>query len=188
MVRARILLAAGAIALGTGVASAQSVKTDFDPSVNFSEFKTYFYAKTDPIPSNELQNQRVLAAIDHWLTAKGWTKAPEGQADLAIVPNVSTQEQKSLDTFYSGGMGGWGYGGWYGGGAGMGTATTTVNTYVNGTMVVDIFNAKTKKLVWRGIATATVSDDPKKNAEKIQKAAEKMFKKKFPPGVEAKTN
>jgi len=32
------------------------------------------------------------------------------------------------------------------------------------------------------IGTDSVSSDPKKNADKIQKAAEKMFKKKFPPG------
>jgi len=90
------------------------------------------------------------------------------------------RESKSLDTFYSGGMGGWGYyGGW---GGGMGTAQTRVNTYVEGTMVIDLFDAKTKKLVWRGIGTDSVSSDPKKNADKIQKAAEKMFKKKFPPG------
>jgi hypothetical protein len=53
-------------------------------------------------------------------------------------------------------------------------------------MVVDLFDAKTKKLVWRGIARDTLSTNPKKNAEKITKATEKMFKKKFPPGVPEK--
>jgi hypothetical protein len=184
MSASRYFLTAIIVAVSTSAVLAQKVKTDFDRSVNFSSFKTYFWAKTDPIPTNELMNQRVIAAIDQWLTAKGWTKVPQGQADVAVVASVATQESKSLDTFYSGGMGGWGYYGW--GGMG-GTATTTVHTYVDGTMVVDLFDAKTKKLVWRGIATDSVSNDPKKNAEKIRKAAEKMFKKNFPPGV-ATTN
>jgi hypothetical protein len=58
-----------------------------------------------------------------------------------------------------------------------------VNTYTQGTLVIDLFEKNSKKLMWRGTATDTISDDPKKNAEKIQKATEKMFKKNFPPGV-----
>jgi hypothetical protein len=50
-------------------------------------------------------------------------------------------------------------------------------------MVIDLFDAASKKLVWRGIAKDTLSDKPQNNAKKIDKAAEKMFKdkKKFPP-------
>jgi hypothetical protein len=173
-----------AVALGATAAQAQDVKTDFDPAANFAAYKTYFWAKTDPVPGNDIANSRVLAAVDQWFAQKGWTKVPEGQADLAVIANVSTAERKSLDTFYSGGYGGYGYGGW--GMGGMGTSTTQVNTYTDGTMVVDLFDAKTKKLVWRGIARDTLSTNPKKNAEKITKAAEKMFKKKFPPGVPEK--
>jgi Domain of unknown function (DUF4136) len=73
----------------------------------------------------------------------------------------------------------WGYrGGW----GGVGSATTTVSTYVTGTMVLDLYEAANKKLLWRGIATDTLSDNPQKNAKKIEEAAEKMFKK-FPPEV-----
>jgi hypothetical protein len=165
-------------------ASAQSVKTDFDPSVNFGEIKSYFWVKTDPIPNNDLQNGRVVAAIDQWLGSKGWKKNSTPQGDIAVIVNISTAERKSLDTFYSGFGGGYGYyGGWHGG---MGSSTTSVQTYTDGTMVVDLFNAQTRKLVWRGIATDTLSKDPKKNANKINKAAEKMFKKDFPPGMAEK--
>jgi hypothetical protein len=53
-------------------------------------------------------------------------------------------------------------------------------------MVVDLFDAKTKRLVWRGIATDTISSDPQKNAMKIEKAVEKMFKK-FPPAMKVRS-
>ncbi len=63
----------------------------------------------------------------------------------------------------------------------MSTAHTTVHEYRVGTLVVDIFDAKSKALVFRGIAQDELSDKPEKNQKKAQKAAEKMFKD-FPPG------
>jgi hypothetical protein len=67
----------------------------------------------------------------------------------------------------------------------MGTATTTVSEYQVGTLVVDVFDAKSKSLMWRGIAQDEVSDDPKKNIDKIEKASDKMFMD-FPPGTAKK--
>src|SRR5687768_9712730 len=161
-------------------ASAQKVKTDFDPAVNFASVKTYYWAKTDPIPGNDLVNQRIVSAVDYWLTSKGWTKVADEQADIAVAAHVATQQSQSVSTFYDGmGYGPWGYGGW-----GTGMSTTYVDTVTEGTLIVDLFNGQTKKLAWRGKATDTVSDDPKKNAKTIQKALEKMFKSKFPPGAQ----
>ena len=61
-----------------------------------------------------------------------------------------------------------------------GGATTTVETYTDGTIVVDLFDAKTKKLAWRGVATKEISNKPEKVSEQIEKAIEKVFKN-FPP-------
>jgi len=63
----------------------------------------------------------------------------------------------------------------------MGTATTTTSEYLVGTLVVDIFDAKSKQLMFRGTATDEISDKPEKNIKKIAKAADKLFKD-FPPG------
>jgi hypothetical protein len=83
-----------------------------------------------------------------------------------------------------GGYGGYGYRGW-GGMGGMGTATTTTSEYLVGTLVVDIFDAKTKGLMFRGTASDEISDKPEKNIKKVQKVADKMFKD-FPPGSKEK--
>ena len=171
MLRARALYVAVALVIGSGVSWAQSVHTDFDPSANFASFRTYYWAKTDPVPGNDILNDRIMAEVDAGMARRGWTKAPEGQADLAVVANVSTHEQQKLETFYPG-WGGWGWGGW-------GPPEAIVRTYLKGTLVVDLFNAKTKKLVWRGVATDTVSDNPAKNAERINKSIDRMFGKKF---------
>jgi hypothetical protein len=113
------------------------------------------------------------------LTEKGWKLAPEGQADAQVMVHGASQVKKDLNTFYSG-MGGYGYRGW-GGMGGTGTATTTVSEYTVGTLVVDIFDAKSKNLLWRGIAQDELSDKPDKNIKKLGKASDKMFKD-FPPG------
>ena len=63
---------------------------------------------------------------------------------------------------------------------GMGSSTSTVRTYTTGTLVLDMWDASAKKLVWRGVASDTVSDDPAKNAKKIDQVARKMFER-YPP-------
>ena len=161
-----------ALVIGPAAAWAQDVHTSYSPSVNFSSFQTYYWAKADALPGHDIVNQQIMAAVDQGMAEHGWTKAPEGQADLAVVANVSTQQRQQLETFYGGGWGGWGWGGW-------GPATTTVRTYLEGTLVVDLFDAATHQLVWRGVATDTVSYKPEKNAEHIDKAVEKMFGDKF---------
>ena len=112
------------------------------------------------------------------MQAKGWTLADSG--DVALVANVSTSQQQSLDTFYTGGpMVGWGWRGW--GGMGMGSATTTVRNYTVGTLVVDMFDAKTQQAVWRGVASDTISSSPEKMNKILNRDLDKMFAK-FPPG------
>ena len=51
-----------------------------------------------------------------------------------------------------------------------------------GTLVVDLYDAHTRQMVWRGVATDSVSDKPQKNTPRINKALQKMFAK-YPPGV-----
>ena len=161
---------------------AQDVKTDFDKTYDFTKLKT-FYAKLGTPWGNPLSEKRVMADISDALVAKGWKVAPEPVADAEVIVHGATDLKKSLNTFYSGMGGGWGYGGY--GGGGMATGTTTVSEYRVGTLVVDIFDAKTKNLVFRGTASDELSDKPEKNQKKSTKAAEKMFKD-FPPGSKKK--
>ena len=45
--------------------------------------------------------------------------------------------------------------------------------------MIDLFDAKTKQAIFRGLATDTLSDKPKKNEDKLNKSVEKIFTK-FP--------
>ena len=161
---------------------AQDVKTDFDKSANFGAIKT-FSIKIGTSWNNQISEKRIMDEVAQTLTEKGWTKVEENP-DALVLLHGATEKQKNLNTFYSGGYGGYGYRGW-GGMGGMGTATTTVSEYLVGTLVVDIFDAKTKALLFRGTASDEISDKPEKNVKKVQKAADKMFKD-FPPGSKEK--
>ena len=111
MLRARALYVAVTLVLGAGVASAQTVHTDHDPSVNFSSYRTYYWAKTDPVQGNEILNERIMWDVDAGMARRGWTRAPADRADLAVVANVTTQAQQKLENFYTG-WGGWSWAGW----------------------------------------------------------------------------
>lgn len=178
----RKLSLVAALALASTAAFAQDVKTDYDHAANFAAIKT-FQAKIATGWGNQISEKRVLDEFTQALTEKGW-KSVDANPDAVVLLHGATEKQKSLNTFYSGGYGGYGYRGW-GGMGGMGTATTTTSEFLVGTLVVDIYDAKTKSLMFRGTATDELSDKPEKNQKKLQKASDKMFKD-FPPGSKDK--
>ena len=165
------MLAGLALAVAGG-AWAQDVKVDFDKTANFGAIKT-FSVKIGTSWGNPFGEKRVTDDVTGALVAKGWTLAPEDKADAQVVLHGASQTKHSLNTYYSG-MGGYRWGG-------MGTSTTTQTEYVVGTLLVDIFDAKGKNLIWRGIAQDEASNSTEKNIKKVAKATEKLFKD-FPPG------
>lgn len=176
----RFAMVVMAALVGTA-AFGQDVKVDFDKAADFSKIKT-FQVKIGTSWGNSISEQRFITQFEKTLSSKGWTKV-ESNPNALVVLHGATAVKKSLNTFYSdmGGYGGYGYRGGWGGGMSMGSATTTESEFTVGTLVVDIFDASTKKLMFRGTASDEISDKPEKNQKKIAKAAEKMFKN-FPPG------
>jgi Domain of unknown function (DUF4136) len=165
----------GAMFLLAGMASAQQVKTDYDRSANFAQYKTYSWqnVKTkDPLDVDRIKN-----AVNAALAAKGWSQVDSG-GDASIVAVEITRDQQTLNTFYDGMGGGWGWRRF--GGGGFGEATTTTETYTVGTVVVDLFDTKTKQLIWRASSSDTLSNNSDKNIKNLDKGVEKMFQH-FPP-------
>ena len=159
-----------------GRSSAQQVKTDYDRSADFSQYKTYSWehVKTqDPLYVDRIKN-----SVNAVLAARGWTQVDSG-GDVSIVAMEITRAQQTLNTFYNGFGGGWGWRRF--GGGGFGEATTTTETYKVGTLVIDLFDTKTKKLLWRGTSSGTLSNNSDKNIKNLDKEVEKLFKQ-FPPG------
>ena len=152
---------------------AEQVKTDYDRSASFGQYKTYSWQNVNT--RDPLMVDRIKSAVNAALAPKGWTEVPSG-GDAAIVAIETTHDQQTLDTFYDGFGGGWRWRGF----GGFGDATTTVETYKVGTLIVDIFDTNSKKLIWRGSASDTLSNNSDKNIKELDKSMEKMFNH-FPP-------
>jgi hypothetical protein len=175
--KSKSLLALLALGFAVGCAT-MKVNTDYAREADFSKYKTFAYTdmENNIEDTNPLGHRRIVEGIRREMLGKGLQETGSNP-DLYVTYYGEDKEQVSLDTTSFG----YGYGpGWYWGG-GMGTTTTQVRTYTQGTLIVDIWDAKAKQLVWRGVASDTISDNPEKNIAKLNKALAKMFER-YPPG------
>lgn len=175
-------LVLGAVLALPGVAAAQKVATNYDTSVDFSKYKTYHWVDiTGASYPNQLQDLMIRNAIDSTLKLKGLVRQDSGSVTLYVGYQLTTTQQKQLNTYGTGG-GAWGGGGRWGGMGGM--STTTESTITDGTLAVDLYDPAMQQLVWQSTAAETIN--PSSNAQKNQantlKAVEKMFKD-YPPGA-----
>jgi hypothetical protein len=160
-----------ACTLLASVAFAQEVTTDYDHTVDFLKYRTFMWIK-EPTPDNPLMKQRIIDAVNAQLRARG-LKLVTNDADLGVSANTATTEQQTLQSFYDGFVG-WGWDRYWG------PVTTVVDTYQVGTLVVDLFDTRTKQVNWWASATDTISHKSEKNVKRLNRAVEKMFKD-FPP-------
>jgi hypothetical protein len=176
-IQRRIWFSVAIAILSATISLAEQVKTDYDRNADFSRYKTYSWENVHT--QNPLWIDRIKAAVNSALAAKGWTEV-QSSGDVSIVAMEMTKDHRTLNTYYDNFGGGWGWR-WGGGfGDGFGTSTTTEETYKVGTLVVDLFATNTKKLIWRGSASDTLSDKSEKNIKNLDKGVQKMFDH-FPP-------
>jgi hypothetical protein len=169
----RVIVLIGLALFLANASFAQQVKTDYDRAAHFSQYKTYSWEKVQtPDP---LWVDRVKAAVDAALAAKGWTQVESG-GDISIVAIEINRDHQTLNTYYDDFGGGRRWRGF----GGFGESTTTSDTYTVGTLVVDLFDAKTKNLVWRGVSSGMLSNKSDKNIENLNKGVQKLFQH-FPP-------
>lgn len=165
----KITLYAMLVSLLSAVTLAQTVYVDYNHNVDFTKFKTYAWGQN--ANPNAIQDSILMQSaqqeIESQLTAKGLQKVQESQnPDLIVVTSSGLKQQTSYNE--------WGTGGWAWGG---GMASITPETTNVGTLVVDLYDANGKKMVWRGISQGALSTKGEKNEKKLSKAIDKMFKK-----------
>ena len=169
----RILAGAALCLLLSTTAFAQKVSINADRSANFASYHTYMW-EAGPNPAHGLWDQRIVAAVDKQLQAKGLTKVASNP-DLWVVYSNSIKDEKSVA--------GAGYGlgptwGW--GNSGANAAVNTTFVFKIGTLVVEMADTKDKQLVWRGSVSDTINDNSNKNIKNLDKAVAKLFKG-YPP-------
>ena len=162
--KTKLALCAMIVCITSAVAAGQQVSVNYNHSQSFSPFHTYAWGSNN---ANQIQNS-ILAQvaqqdIEAALQGKGLQKVQESQKpDLILTANGGMRQQTSYSAWGMRGIGG-----------GMGGITPQQN--VEATLIVDLYNASTQSLVWRGIAQDTLSNNGNKNQQLVQKAIQKMF-------------
>jgi Domain of unknown function (DUF4136) len=165
------LLSFGFLVFSTVLVAAQEVvETVRNPSFDFSQFQTFAVKIGTPWgdPSSEAAAKD---AITKRLEKKGWKVADEGSSDALVVVHGASQTKHNFRSFYEATP----TVGWQNVGA-PALANSNKYEYKPGTLVVDILDAKTKRVVFRGAAPDQLSSSSEKTAKNIDKSAKQMFK------------
>jgi hypothetical protein len=144
---------------------AQDVSVNYNHSQDFTQYHTYAWENNNPNQiANSILAQVAKSDIEAALQAKGLTKVDlTANPDLILLGSGGLKQQTSYSAWGMRGIGG-----------GMGGITPEQST--EGTMIVDLYDAKQKVLVWRGIAQGTLSNNGDKNQKLVGNAVKKMFK------------
>jgi hypothetical protein len=152
IMKTKFVLCAMLVCIASTIAVGQQVSVNYNHGQDFSQFHTYAWGSNN---ANQIQNS-ILAQvaqqdIDSALQGKGLQKVQESQKpDLILTVNGGMKQQTSYTAWGMRGIGG-----------GMGGISPQQN--VEGTLIVDLYDAKNQSLVWRGIGQDTLSNNGNKN-------------------------
>ena len=177
--------------LAVSACSSVKFKADYDGDVDFTQHKTLSYygwtEESDKILTR-FEKERIEQAFGEEFEKRGFTLAErDGDIIVSLFIVVDMKKGATAYTNHYGGGGPYGYYGGYGYGAGwgwgMGQSTTTYNEYdyFVGTLVCDVFDSKTKRLIWQGVVSGEIDDNPKtreRNTPRVVKELMKRYPKK----------
>jgi hypothetical protein len=187
----RRLLAVAALATLTACFSVQ-VNHDFNPKADFAALQTFDWMpesdhQSDSSAADDLRERRFRTATEAYLTEKGFRKVTSG-ADFVVGYHLTVENEvdfQTVNTYWGprwdyGGMYPDYYGGYYGGG--MAPTRSTARGYLQGTLIIDIFDVESEELVWRGVGEAQMEPDwtPQERDQNSRKAVRAILAA-FPP-------
>lgn len=162
-------------------AAAQKVYVDYDPTADIDSYRTFAWGETPEASlsdTNPFIHSRIKNTIEYHLTKGGMIEDTESPDLYVTYYGGVTEEVSFMTTSVSYGYGygpSWYWDPYWGGMSGM--TTTTPIVHEAGTLVIDIWDAKTENLVWRGTLSGTIPDDPRKMSKKVEDGIEKIVTK-----------
>ncbi len=191
-IRSGAILAAGvAVAIGLPLAaSAQQIRANWSKDAPFAQYRTYEWVPSEAT-NHPFYRQYVGEYVNYALTKKKHLRQVTAaqNPDLYVTYHFTTRDVMDWDTYGYGfgpGWGGWGWGGgWggWGGWGGMNYSQTRPSPRVMGYLTIDLIDAHTRKIVWRGEA---VQDDVTKSGDAEEKqVAHSVYKMldRYPPKI-----
>jgi len=149
-----------------GCAPTPKIGYDFDRSTDFSAYHTYAWMSGDQEKTGDRRadssavDMRIRIAVGTQLRLKGYQTLPEGTPDFFVAYHVGLKDSSpSISTqYYSDGMAGHAFSHSADSRSASGAAPSLNETasYLTGSLLIDVIDAGTKKLVWRGTAAGEV--------------------------------
>ncbi|WP_428737691.1 DUF4136 domain-containing protein [Sulfurimonas sp.] len=158
--------------------STVDVNVDYDQQYKFLEVDCFAVEHETKQGESTLVNDRITTAIKQQITQKGYQNT--STAGLVFNYFYKAQDKKDFQTSYGLGTG-FGRLGW---GGGMMVSTTDTYEYTEGTLVIDALDAKTKKIVWRGVGVLELREQktPQEKTEYVNSIVAKILEK-FPSKI-----
>lgn len=161
----RMRLFAGCLlTVALAACSSVSVQTDYDHTVDFSQYKTFGWAQYNPDATLSLNESTFRNSVKAALEAKG-LKYDQENADLLVMYTYSQQQQTDIT---SDGWGGWGWGG------------MDVWQYEQGNLLIGLIDPNKKQVVWRGTGQAVLPDSGVASQQQVTQAVDQIFAS-YPP-------
>lgn len=159
-----------------GCAPTIAVSSHVEHGLNFSTYRSFAWGPADALPTGDPRldkdpyfKDHVQGAVERVLAARGITLASSGTPDLLIHYHANIRERFDIDRIDRAH-------GYY---DAQRSAPATI-TYEAGTLVLDVIDARTKRLIWRGWAQHSVEDmlhDPDRMASTIGQAVTRMLQR-----------
>ena len=160
--------------------SSLKVSTDYDKSVDFTKYKTFglYNPENQNQAISQMNQNRIVEAIKSEMTKRGYVE-DTASPDLLVNSTTVFKDKvavSSTNTYMYGGM----YRP-YGWGPGVSNTNNDVRHYKDGSLIIDIVEASSKKLLWQGTGNKDI-DGPIKDPDTNIPKAIAMIMSDFPPG------
>lgn len=183
------LVALPALWMASSCGPSLKVSSDYDRNIDLHGYRTFalYKAPDSLITVSRLNRDRIIHAVTAEMTGKGFCEA-DSDPDLLVNPVAIVKNKVSV----SANSNYYGYGGYYrpyawGAGYGGYSATSSeVGQYKVGSLIIDVVDAKTKKLLWQGIGNSKIDTDVRDPDRRIRQAINKIMID-FPPGDSSKS-
>jgi len=160
------------------------VSQDFEQGFDFSHLKTFDWTANEGnewgLAGNDLVDKRIRNAIVNTLVARQFTQDDSGKSDFLVSYDLAV-EQRISSSNVSGGISVGRSTRGRAGSISIGTGSQ-VRTYDQGTLIIDVTDVASDKLVWRGISSQALPDlsDPQKLTDRVNETVAKILAQ-FPP-------
>ncbi len=161
-----------------GGCASMAIQTEQDPAVSFDAYGTYAWSPTQRAPVDvrvtPVLRAQIRAEIDRHLAEKGYVLV-DAKGDFSVMYRVTVEGETIVQTL-----------GFYSSSdfkATLAQAGSVQRRYEEGTLIIDVLDGESERLVWRGTATAEVRQgaSTESRSDRVAEAVRKVLER-FPSG------